>query len=131
MTKAPPVLARVFRGPRVESAHRGSAAVVDERGALLASCGDAHVAVYARSAAKPFQAVPLLLAGGEKWFRLSAVAIAVLFASIAGAPRSPALAALLLRKVGFTVAALVFSDTLPMQEPSARALLPAANGPRA
>ena len=40
MAKAPPVLARVYRGTRVESAHRGSVAVVDERGALLAWCGD-------------------------------------------------------------------------------------------
>ena len=46
MPKAPPVLARVYRGPRVESSHRGSVAVVDERGVLLAGCGDPRTPVY-------------------------------------------------------------------------------------
>src|SRR4029079_10997162 len=90
MAKPPPILARVFRGPRVESAHRGSAAVVDERGALLASCGAPRLAFSARSAAKPFQAMPLLLAGGEKRFRLSDAEIALLCASHGGEPRHTA-----------------------------------------
>ncbi len=131
MAKAPPILARVFRGPRVESAHRGSAAVVDERGALLASCGDAHLAVYARSAAKPFQAMPLLLAGGEKRFRLSDAEIALLCASHGGEPRHTALAAQMLRKGGFTVADLECGAHLPMHEASARALLRAGKAPTA
>ena len=131
MTKAPPVLARVFRGPRVESAHRGSAAVVDERGALLASCGDANLAVYARSAAKPFQAMPLLLAGGEKRFRLTDAEIALLCASHGGEPRHTAVASGLLRKGGFTVANLECGAHLPMHEPSARALIRAGKTPTA
>jgi L-asparaginase II len=131
MAKAPPVLARVFRGPRVESAHRGSAAVVDERGALLASCGDADLAVYARSAAKPFQAMPLLLAGGERRFRLSDAEIALLCASHGGEPRHTAVAAELLRKGGFKVADLECGAHLPMHEASARALLRAGKSPTA
>ena len=66
MTKAPPVLARVYRGSHVESTHRGSVAVVDEKGKLLEHCGDARTPVYVRSAAKPFQAMPLLLAGERR-----------------------------------------------------------------
>ena len=68
VTKAPPVLARVYRGPHVESAHRGSWPW-STTGAGSLRCGDAGAPVYARSAAKPFQAMPLLLAGGEKRFR--------------------------------------------------------------
>ncbi|HEY1251256.1 MAG TPA: asparaginase [Thermoanaerobaculia bacterium] len=131
MTKAPPILARVFRGPRVESAHRGSAAVVDERGALLASCGDAALPVYARSAAKPFQAMPLLLAGGEKRFRLTDEEIALLCASHGGEPRHTAVASQLLKKGGFAVSDLECGAHLPMHEPSSRALIRSGKPPTA
>jgi L-asparaginase II len=129
--KAPPILARVFRGPRVESAHRGSAAVVDERGALLASCGDAALPVYTRSAAKPFQAMPLLLAGGEKRYRLSDADIALICASHGGEPRHTALAAQLLKKGGFAVSDLECGAHLPMHDASARALIRAGKPPTA
>src|ERR1700681_3324066 len=102
MQKAPPILARVFRGTRVESVHRGSVAVADERGTLLASCGDSSGPVYARSAAKPFQALPLLLAGGEKRFRLSDSEIALVCASHGGEPRHARLAVGLPRAGGFS-----------------------------
>jgi L-asparaginase II len=129
--KAPPILARVFRGPRVESSHRGSAAVVDERGALLASCGDASQPIYARSAAKPFQALPLLLAGGEKRFRLGDAEVALICASHGGEPRHAALAAQLLKKGGFTVDELECGAHLPMHDASARALIRAGRPPTA
>lgn len=131
MAKAPPILARVFRGPRVESAHRGCAADVDERGVLLTSCGDAALPVYARSAAKPFQAMPLLLAGGERRFRLSEAEIALLCASHGGEPRHTAVAAALLRKGGFAVGDLECGAHLPMHEASARALIRAGKPPTA
>jgi L-asparaginase II len=131
MTKAPPVLARIFRGTRVESAHRGSAAVVDERGALLASCGDPAAPIYARSAAKPFQALPLLAAGGEKRFRLSDDEIALACASHGGEPRHANLAAQMLRKGGFTVSDLECGAHLPMHDPSAKALVRAGKAPSA
>ena len=56
----PPILARVWRGDRVESVHRGSVAVVDEDGRLVAGAGAPRGGIYLRSAAKPFQAMPLL-----------------------------------------------------------------------
>jgi len=131
MTKAPPILARVFRGPRVESAHRGAAAVADERGALLASCGDPEGPIYARSAAKPFQAMPLLLAGGEKRFRLSDAEIALVCASHGGEPRHVAVAAALLTKGGFRISDLECGAHLPMHDASAKALLRSGKPPNA
>jgi L-asparaginase II len=68
MSSPAPVLARVFRGGRVESTHRGSVAVVDERARILAFAGNPMARIYLRSAAKPFQAMPLLAAGGERAF---------------------------------------------------------------
>ena len=131
MTKAPPILARVFRGPRVESVHRGSAAVVDERGALLSSAGDPSLPVYARSAAKPFQALPLLLAGGERRFRLSDADVALLCASHGGEPRHTAIAAGLLKKGGFRVTDLECGAHLPMHDASAKALIRSGKAPTA
>ncbi len=122
MTKAPPILARVYRGPRVESAHRGVVAVVDERGALLDGCGDAAVPVYTRSAAKPFQAMPLLEAGGEKAFRLGDDEIALMCASHGGEPRHVRTAEAILRKGGFRASDLECGAHVPMHEASAREL---------
>jgi L-asparaginase II len=122
MPKAPPVLARVYRGPRVESLHRGSIAVVDERGGVLAGCGDPHAPVYVRSAAKPFQAIPLLEAGGERKFRLSDDEIALMCASHGGEPRHAQTAERMLKKGGFRLPDLACGAHAPMHEPSARAL---------
>src|SRR5215510_371080 len=103
MTKAPPVLARVYRGSGVESTHRGWVSVVDERGRTVASAGDAAMPVYLRSTAKPFQAMPLLLAGGEKRFRLGDAEIALICASHAGEPRHTKVAEAILKRGGFHV----------------------------
>ena len=131
MAKPPPILARVYRGTRVESVHRGSVAVVDERGREIASCGDASAPVYTRSASKPFQAMPLLLAGGEKKFRLSDAEIALMCASHGGEPRHVRLAERLLARGGFRVSDLLCGAHLPMHEPSARDLIRAGKEPTA
>jgi L-asparaginase II len=123
VTKAPPVLARVFRGPHVESAHRGSLAVSDETGKVVAACGDPEIPVYVRSAAKPFQALPLLAAGGERRFRLDDAAIALMCASHGGEPAQVRLARDLLRRGGFRPEDLQCGAHAPMHEPSARELV--------
>jgi L-asparaginase II len=131
MTKAPPVLARVYRGSRVESAHRGSVAVVDEKGRAVASAGDAAGPVYTRSAAKPFQAMPLLLAGGGKRFGLGDAEIALICASHGGEPRHVRLAAAMLKRGGFRLEDLLCGAHPPLHEPSARALLREGREPTA
>ncbi|MGE5414987.1 MAG: asparaginase [Syntrophomonadaceae bacterium] len=123
MTKCPPVLARVFRGPHVESVHRGNLAVGDESGRVRQSCGDADAPVYARSAAKPFQAMPLLLAGGERRFRLGDAELALLCASHGGEPSHVRLARDLLRRGGFRPDDLLCGAHAPMHDASARALV--------
>ena len=57
-------LANVYRGAQIESFHTGSIAVVDALGRLLAYAGDPGLRTCLRSAAKPFQAIPLLEYGG-------------------------------------------------------------------
>jgi L-asparaginase II len=127
----PPIVARVLRGERIESAHRGHGAAVSSAGRLVASAGDPETAVYLRSAAKPFQAMPLLEAGGERAFRLSSSEIALTCASHGGEPRHVRVAARLLERGGFTERDLCCGADRPMHEASARALLRRGERPTA
>jgi L-asparaginase II len=121
--KPPPILARVLRGGRVESVHRGHVAVVAEGGRVMAAAGEAGKAIYLRSAAKPFQAMLLLETGGERAFRLTSGEIALMCSSHGGEPGHVSAAARLLAKGGFTARDLFCGAHMPMHEPSARALL--------
>jgi L-asparaginase II len=59
-----------------ESLHHGAAVVVDAGGCLAASIGDPEVAIFPRSALKPFQANAMVRAGLELPHRLLAVVTA-------------------------------------------------------
>ncbi len=72
------------RGPIVESIHYGAFAVVDSRGQLLASHGDAEMVTYLRSSSKPFQALPFIEKGGADHFGLDEREVAILCASHSG-----------------------------------------------
>jgi L-asparaginase II len=128
---APPVAARVLRGGRLESAHRASVAACEETGRLLYALGDAACGIYVRSAAKPFQALPLLEAGGEREFRLGDDDIALMCGSHGGEPRHVRVAARLLERGGFSRRDLVCGVHWPMHEPSARALARRGESPTA
>lgn len=121
--KSPPVIARVRRGSEIESRHRGDAALVDEDGRALGGFGDLEMRVFLRSAAKPFQALPLLEAGGAERFGLTSRDIALICASHGGEPRHVRGAARLLELGGFRPSDLVCGPHPPTHEPSARALL--------
>jgi len=80
-------LVEVIRGPLVEAIHRGTIAVVDASGVLLASVGDPRRKVtYMRSAAKPFQSMPLVLSGAAARFDLAPADLAMACASHNGEP---------------------------------------------
>lgn len=63
-----PVLVEVFRGPVVESRHRGAVAVVDGDGAIFMQIGDIDVPIFPRSAIKAIQALPLVESGAANAF---------------------------------------------------------------
>jgi L-asparaginase II len=77
-------LVEVTRGSQVESIHYGSVAVVNARGELLYQAGDPHFVTFTRSTLKPFQAVPLMGAGGAARFGLTTREIALMCASHSG-----------------------------------------------
>ena len=67
----------VERSGIVESIHRVHVAVVDQKGNLLAHVGDPEYLTFYRSAAKPFQAVPLVDDGVIERFELSSEELAL------------------------------------------------------
>ena len=123
------VLAKVYRGEFVESVHRGSIAVVDSRGRLLAFAGDPALTSCLRSAAKPFQAIPLLEYGGVEEFDLTGEEIALTCASHGGEPVHVATAAALLRKGELDEEDLLCGAHLPFDEKAAADLRASGESP--
>jgi L-asparaginase II len=81
-----PILVETTRGDMVESRHAGAAAVVDAAGRVVRSWGDIDAPVFARSAIKPLQALPLVETGAAERFGLGDAEIALACASHRGEP---------------------------------------------
>jgi len=108
------------------------AAVVTPEGQLVARLGDPGVpetATYLRSAAKPFQILPLLLGGGAERFALSDADIALICASHGGTPEHTRRAASLLERGGFTTADLLCGTHVPFDRAAAEALAQKGEAP--
>ena len=123
------VLTNVYRGDQLESFHTGSIAVVDARGRLLAFAGDPHLRTSLRSAAKPFQAIPLLEYGGVEEFELTPEEIALTCASHGGEPVHVSTAAALLRKGEFDEEDLLCGSHAPYDEKAAAELRASGEAP--
>ena len=115
-------LANVYRGMHVESVHSGSIAVVDSLGRLVAWAGNPGLKTFLRSAAKPFQAIPLLEYGGEDEYDLSPEEIALTCGSHGGEPIHVSTAAALLRKGEFDESDLLCGAHVPYDERAAAEL---------
>lgn len=83
-----------------ENVHMGSVAVVDAAGKLLWYAGDPHAMVFTRSALKPFQALPFVLADGPARFGLSSAELALLCASHSGEEKHLRAVQSILSKIG-------------------------------
>jgi L-asparaginase II len=124
-------LAVVTRNELQESWHLGAVAVAAGDGALVARAGDANLETYVRSAAKPWQAMPLLEAGGGERFNLDDEDLALICASHSGTDAHAARAASLLERGGFTVADLLCGPHPPIDAATAEALRQRAEVPDA
>lgn len=65
------ILIKEYRGNIVENVHRGSIAVVSSTGDTIAYLGDIEKQTFMRSASKPIQVLPTLLAGLHRRFNLT------------------------------------------------------------
>jgi L-asparaginase II len=94
------------RGPLVESLHRVSAAVTRPDGTLVAWAGDPDQVTFWRSAAKPFQLLPLIEDGGVAQFGLDRAMIALACGSHNAEPIHREVGARWLAALGLTEADL-------------------------
>lgn len=112
-----PVLVEVFRGPVVESRHRGAIAVFDGDGRKVFAIGDIERAIFPRSAIKAIQALPLVESGAADAFGFESADLAMACASHSGEPEHVARAALMLNRAGLDATALECGVHWPFQQP--------------
>jgi len=105
-----------IRGGVVESSHTVHAAVVDREGRLVARAGDPDLVTFWRSAAKPFQAVPLVTDGVVERFKISTAELALCCASHSSEPEQVVLVRDLLAKIGCSERDLLCGAHPPLSE---------------
>ncbi|TVR99031.1 MAG: asparaginase [Rhodospirillales bacterium] len=129
MAGANPVLVEATRGDRVESAHRGAAAVADADGVIVAAVGDVDRPVFTRSAVKPLQVLPLLETGAAERFAVTDEEIALACASHAGEPDHVNRIGGWLARLGLSESALVCGPHPPLSEAQVHALIRRGQAP--
>lgn len=118
-----PVLIEVARAARVESFHTGSIAIARPDGTLVLEVGDVRRPVYARSAVKALQCLPLIESGAADRFRFGNEEIALACASHTGTDRHTALCRHMLDAIGLDEPALGCGAHPPMSTSAARHLV--------
>src|SRR5438094_3674945 len=109
-----------LRGGAVEAWHDVHVAVVDGAGKLVAHVGDPDLVTYWRSAAKPFQALPLAADGVLERFAFTTEELALCCASHSSEPQHVAIVRDLLRKIGCGERDLLCGPHPPLSETVAR-----------
>lgn len=102
------------RGGHVENIHRGDVAAVNCAGEIISEVGNAHLPMFWRSAAKPFQALPFVKNGGLERYDISTEELAVLVSSHSGEPNHVALVRGILKKLGLDESVLDCGVVRPM-----------------
>lgn len=126
-----PVLVEVTRGGLVESRHRGAAVAVDSAGRIVEAWGDIEQPIYARSAIKPLQALPLVESGAAERFGLGPRELALACASHHAEPAHIEVLSAWLARVGLTVADLECGAHPPANAVAAQALIRSGTAPTA
>ena len=113
----------VLRGDVVEARHAVHIAVADADGRVVARSGKGAGLTYFRSAAKPFQALPLVEEGVVSRFGISLQELALCCASHEGEPAHVAAARSILSKVGVDEALFQCGAHLPFGPDASQELL--------
>lgn len=117
------VLVEVWRGPIIESLHRGHLIAVDSEGKTIAQLGDAQAVTFIRSSGKPFQAIPLVASGAADRFGLTEKEIAIACGSHSGEAVHVETTQSILRKIGLDAEALKCGVHEPFSTEVARELV--------
>ena len=124
------VTVEVWRGSIVESRHDVSVVVADGDGRIRAAAGDPERVVFARSAIKPIQALPLVEEGIADRYGITDEELALVCASHNGEPAHVAAARSILSRIGVSEEALGCGADRPFGDAAARALVAAGEKPR-
>ena len=108
------------RGSVVESRHRVHVAVVDANGKLVAQAGDPDYRTFWRSAAKPFQAMPLVEDGVVDRFGLTRQDLALACASHSSEAGQVALVREFLQRIGCSERDLMCGPHRPLSDAVAK-----------
>lgn len=106
MKHPPPLTVEVIRGPAVESRHAVHAVLMNGRGEITATFGDAKRPTFPRSSIKPLQALALVETGAADAFNLSEAELALACASHSGEEKHTAAVAGWLGRLGLDFSCL-------------------------
>ncbi len=124
-----PNLVNIWRGNAIESCHRGAVAVVDSTGQIRLALGDIERPVFARSAIKFMQALPLIESGAADKFELDERHIALACASHNAEPEHVQLVEQWLKRIACNLDHLECGAHMPMNEDAQVALCASGNTP--
>jgi L-asparaginase II len=113
-------LTRVTRGGILESLHRGHVAASRPDGSLALGLGDTDFPTYLRSAAKPFQAIPVVEEGAADRYGFSDDELALFCGSVSGQDFHVATVRSVLAKSGMDESLLACGVHKPSHGPTAR-----------
>lgn len=109
-------LVEEYRGGLLENVHYGAISVVDETGEVLYSTGDPEHVTFLRSAAKPFQAIPVIKRRIDEKHGLTGEEAALFAASHRGEAFHIDALESILRKTGIQEEELHCCPTYPLNE---------------
>src|SRR6266566_7501217 len=122
VTETPASLVEVWRGPIVESRHRGHLTAVDGEGEIIAELGVPASVTYIRSSGKAFQAIPVITSGAANRFGFTEQEIAIACGSHSGESIHVDTVRSMLAKIGLDESALKCGVHEPFSAEVAREL---------
>jgi len=122
-------LVEVWRGPFLESTHRGHAVICDASGEILTAWGDPDAVILPRSACKIIQALPLLESGAAEAAGLAPEQLALACASHRGAAIHTERVARWLADLGLGDDDLRCGPQMPADRDAAHAMIRADRAP--
>src|SRR6266436_5467455 len=122
IAETPASLVEVWRGPIVESRHRGHLTAVEGTGHTIAALGLPETVTYVRSSGKPFQAIPVIVSGAADRFGFTEQEIAIACGSHSGESIHVDTVRSMLTKIGLDESALKCGVHEPFSAEVAREL---------
>lgn len=116
------VIAYQYRGDLVDQIHRGHIAVTDHTGRILRKLGDPERLTFARSSAKPLQAIPVAESGALEHYGITPQELAVICSSHNGESFHVKAVESILHKAGLSPDQLCCGSEYPVYVPAEDAL---------